>query len=137
LTDYVLDSFALTAYLQREEGGPIVADLFSRAQTGESRLFMSTINLGETLYVIYRRGGPGAFANVLNLVADLPIRFVDADLALSVIAARIKAVLPISFGDCFAASLAIERRATVLTGDLDFERMAHLVAVEWLPKARS
>ncbi len=97
---------------------------------------MTTVNLGETLYVTYRRRGPQGMVEVLNLVADLPIELVDADLPLTVAAARIKAVTPISYADCFAAALALHQQATVITGDREFERLTRLIPVEWLPGAR-
>jgi ribonuclease VapC len=133
VTDYVLDSFALTAYIQNEAAGPRVKELFQEAEAGASRLLMTTVNLGETLYIVYRRQGPNGLVTVLNLTADLPVDVVNADLPLAVSAARIKAVTPISYGDCFAAALALERDATVVTGDSDFRRLEHLIAVEWLP----
>jgi len=131
--DYVVDSFALTALVQGEPGGVRVRELLAEAQSGVSRLAMTTANLGETLYVTHRRRGPEGLVEVLNMVADLPVEVVNVDLPLTVAAARIKAVLPISFGDCFAAALALLREARVVTGDPDFQRLEGLVAVEWLP----
>jgi len=114
-----------------------VRELLSEAESGVSRLVMTTINLGETLYVSYRRRGPEGLVGVLNLTADLPIELVDTDLQLVVSAARIKAVTPIAYGDCFAAALALHRGATVVTGDREFERVQHLVTIEWLPGSPS
>ena len=136
MTDYVLDSFALTAYVQNEVGGKRVKELLDEADAGTTRLLMTTVNLGETLYIIYRRQGPNGFVAVMNLAADLPIDLVDADLSLTVSAARMKAVTPIAYGDCFAAALALERGATVVTGDPDFQQVEPQVNIEWLPGAR-
>jgi ribonuclease VapC len=136
VTDYVFDSFALTAYVQNEPAGVRVKEFLDEAKSGTSRLSMTTVNLGETLYVIYRRRGPQGLVEVLNLAADLPIELANADLPLTVTAARIKAVTPIAYGDCFAAALALHRGATVVTGDREFERLKHLITIEWLPGAR-
>ncbi len=136
MTDYVLDSFALTAYVQGEAGSARVKELFDEADAGASRLLMTTVNLGETLYIIHRRQGSNGMVQVLNLVADLPVEMVDADLPLTVTAARIKAVTPIAYGDCFAAALALDHDATVLTGDREFERLDRFVSIEWLPGDR-
>ncbi len=135
MTDYVLDSFALLALVQGEPGAARVQGLLSQAQSGAARLFMTTVNLCETLYVTYRRRGPDGLVTVLNLTADLPIEVVAADLTLAVTAARMKAVLPISLADCFAAALALHQQAPVLTGDPDFQRLAGQLRVEWLPTA--
>ena len=136
MTDYVLDSFALTAFLENEPGGVRVQELFKEAESGHSRLAMTVVNLGETLYIGYRRGGPTRFVDILNVVPDLPIEVVAADVPLTITAARIKAVLPIAYGDCFAAALALERKATVVTGDPEFQRLSHLVPIDWLPPPR-
>ncbi len=137
MTDYVFDSFALTAYVQDEVGGGRVRELLEEADAGASRLVMTTVNLGETLYVIYRRRGPQGLVEALNLAADLPIELVNVDVPLTVTAAQIKAVTPIAYGDCFTAALALHRGATVVTGDREFERLEHLITIEWLPGARS
>jgi ribonuclease VapC len=136
MTDYVLDSFAITAYIQNEPGGRRVQDLLIEGQENISRLLMTTVNLGEALYIALRRGGAASYVQVMNLVAGTPIEVVDADISLTVTAARIKAVTPIAFGDCFATALALEHSAIVVTGDPEFERVAHLVPVEWLPASR-
>jgi ribonuclease VapC len=135
VTDYVLDSFALTAYVQDEVGGARVRELLDEAAAGASRLVMATVNLGETLYVIYRRRGPQGLVEVLNLAADLPIELANVDLPLTVAAAQIKAVYPIAYGDCFAAALGMQRSATVVTGDREFERLERLIPIEWLAGA--
>ena len=126
----------MTAYVQGEAGGVRVRELFGEAESGVSRLVMTTVNLGETLYVSYRRRGPQGLVEVLNLAADLPIALVNVDLPLTVMAARIKAVTPIAYGDCFAAALALQRGATVITGDREFERLEHFITIEWLPGVR-
>ncbi len=136
MTDYVLDSYAMTAYVQGEAGGVRVKELIDEATSGACHVVMTTVNLGETLYVIYRRRGPEGLVQVLNLASDLPIELVDVDLPLTVAAARIKAVTPIAYGDCFAAALALQLAAVVMTGDREFERLERLVTIEWLPGAR-
>lgn len=134
MTDYVFDSFALVAYLQGEPGAARVNEIVEAAGADGGSLSMTTVNVGESVYIAYRRQGPQGVVRVLDLLASLPIEIVDADLQLSVTAARIKAVTPIAYGDCFAAALALERGATLLTGDPEFERLGGLVEVEWLPR---
>jgi predicted nucleic acid-binding protein len=131
---YVLDSFALTAYVENEPGRLRVSAVLEEARTGGSRVMMTTINLGETLYTMERRQGYGGVVQILNLVPALRIDVIDADLKLAVAAARIKAVTPISYGDCYAAALALEEDATLLTGDPEFQRLENVIRIEWLPQ---
>ena len=50
-------------------------------------------------------------------------------------AAHVKAHHAISYADAFAVALAQQMQATILTGDPEFGKIEHLVAVEWLPPA--
>jgi PIN domain nuclease of toxin-antitoxin system len=54
---YVLDSFALLAYLEGERGRPRVRELLAGAEAGVHAIFLSLINLGEVLYITERENG--------------------------------------------------------------------------------
>ena len=131
---YVLDSFALTAYLENEPGRLKVSEVIREVAAATSRALMTTVNLGETLYMMERRRGPTGLVHALGLVPQLGIEVIDTDLKLTVAAARIKAVTPISYGDCFAAALALEEDAVLLTGDTEFRRLQAAIKIEWLPQ---
>ncbi|MDW7761692.1 MAG: PIN domain-containing protein [Acidobacteriota bacterium] len=47
-------------------------------------------------------------------------------------AARLKAVHALFFADCFAAATAIRERATLVTGDREFEKLGRAVIIDWL-----
>ena len=136
MAKFIFDSFALTALVEDEPGRTRVSEIIEDARSGVSQIAMSVVNLGESLYTARRRRQEAGLVYVLNLFAGLPIELVNADLSLTISAARIKAVIPIAFGDCFAAALAIERSATLVTGDPEFERLSNAVTIEWLPQLR-
>lgn len=129
---YVLDSFALLAYLGDEPGGRRVYDLLIQAREGKCTLFLCTINLGEILYIVERRRGLTKAQQTQALIESLPITEVNADRSLVLDAAHIKAGHTISYADAFAAALAAREHAAVLTSDPEFENIATLVRVEWL-----
>jgi ribonuclease VapC len=52
---------------------------------------------------------------------------------LALAAAYLKGLHPISYADCFAAALAQQLDAAVVTGDPDFRQLEGRVAIEWLP----
>lgn len=54
---FVLDSYAILCYLNREAGYKRVIDLLTLAREGKARILLCTINLGEILYIIERRLG--------------------------------------------------------------------------------
>jgi ribonuclease VapC len=128
----VLDAFALLAFLQREPGHQRVRSLLDDAASERVLLSMCIVNFGEVLYCLERRQGTAAADALVANVRGLPFNLADADLGLTVSAARIKAAFPVSLADAYAAALAQRLNAAVLTGDPDFQRLEGGVAVEWL-----
>jgi ribonuclease VapC len=129
---YVLDSFALLAYLQDEPVAARIEQLLDHANKEKCRLFLSIINLGELLYITERRGGVAKAQDALALVQQLPIQVIPADEQLVFAAAHITANHPLSFADAFVVALAIQENASILTGDPEFRSVESLVTVEWL-----
>ncbi|MCK5411835.1 MAG: type II toxin-antitoxin system VapC family toxin [Gemmatimonadetes bacterium] len=132
MTDEVLDSFALLAYLGDEPGAAIVERVLASAGRETSRAWMTIVNVGEVLYVTERHRGPNAARDVIALMDSLAIRVIDAGRELTFDAAHIKANHALSYADAFAAALARRLGATLITGDPEFRRVESLVRVKWL-----
>jgi len=47
-------------------------------------------------------------------------------------AAGLKSVHPVTYADCFAAALGIRTKASVITGDPEFKRFGEMVKIEWI-----
>ncbi len=135
---YVLDSFALLAYLEGEAGMPRVRSVLEGAAAQRHTVYLSLINLGEALYITERGCGLVAARRTLGAVDELPLEIVPVSRATVLAAAHIKARFPISYADAFAVVAARERGGVVMTGDPEFGPLADagLVAVEWLPRRR-
>jgi ribonuclease VapC len=133
---YVLDSFALLAYLGGEEGQQRVTEILRQVEAQETQLHLSVINYGEVLYVVERERGLTEVHLTIAAIGQLPIEVVDADRRLTFAAAHIKASYPLAYADCFAVSLAQEKHAAVVTGDPEFKSVETLVDVEWLPQGK-
>jgi ribonuclease VapC len=131
---YVLDSYAVLAYLKEETGHELVLNRIEEAEEGRIRLFMSLVNLGEVLYIVERERGLFKAQEVLALIDELPIKMELVDRELTLSAAHLKARYPIAYADCFAAALAQQKEAMLISGDPDFEKLVDVVALEWLPK---
>lgn len=129
---YVLDSFALLAYLQDEPVAARIEKLLENAEKGKCRPLLSIINLGELLYIIERRGRVAKAQDALALIRQLPIDVVPADEQMVFAAAHIKANHTLSYADAFVVALAIQENATILTGDPEFQAIENLLTVEWL-----
>jgi ribonuclease VapC len=131
-TTFVLDTFALLAYLQDESFASQVEKLLEKASRDRSRLLFSMINLGELLYITERRGGVAKAQDALALIRQLPIELIPAEEQLIFAAAHIKANYPLSYADSFTVAVAMQEDAMILTGDPEFESVEKLVKIEWL-----
>lgn len=129
---YILDSFAVLAYLQAEPAGDKVKELLKQAQTGNVQVFMSTINLGEIIYIVERKLGADIAADTLQDILNLPIQLVDTNMERILAAAQIKAHHAVSYADAFAVSLAQELQGMLVTGDPEFKKVESLVDILWL-----
>jgi len=119
---YVLDSSALLALLQDEPGAQMVEDLIVDPD-GDTEVFISSINLGEVLYVMQRHFGEEATGRVEDAILSSPkIQIADASWDRVRSAARIKAIGGLSYAGCLGAALADEMDAYLVTSDPEFGR---------------
>ncbi len=128
----VLDSFALLAFWHDEPGADEVERYLRLAEEGGISLVMSLINLGEVLYLVERRYGGEQARQTLAFIQESPIQVYDASWERVLAAGHIKARHPVSYADSFAAALADELNATLLTGDPEFRSLEAIISVEWL-----
>lgn len=127
---YVLDAYALLAFLEAEKGGELVRNLL---QNPGARFYISAVNLGELYYILLRERGKDAAETVLNELSQAGnIRVAAATWQRAKAAGELKARGGISYADCFAAALAAERNAWLVTGDPEFRRVADRVKIFWL-----
>jgi predicted nucleic acid-binding protein len=131
---YVLDSFAMLAYFEAEAGGAAVRVLLEAARDRKATLGMSMINVGELYYILYRERGVDQAEVALSDLRALPITLYAATDERIVAAARLKAQHPVSYADAFAATLAQELNALLVTGDPEFKAVEPQVGVMWLPR---
>jgi ribonuclease VapC len=129
---FILDSYALMAYLADEPGQERVKNLLSEANENQCVLYLCMINFGEVLYMTERRRGLVMTQRVQALVESLPIEILDVSRNLVLDAAHIKAHYAISYADAFVVAAAQRETATVLTGDPEFRVVEEIVGVEWL-----
>lgn len=126
----VLDAFALLAYLEGKAGHIRVKEVLSSA---ESVVLINAMNLGEVFYILARsRGTRTAEFFLTNILPGLPITVLENPLDSVIEAAGLKALYPLSFADCFAATTAIREHATLFTGDPEFKRLEKAIDIDWI-----
>ncbi len=128
----VLDSFALLAFLRGEPGEEKIAALLERAGLRDEPVHMTEVNYAEVKYITIRKDGKDRWEEIAAVLPALPIQFHPATRALADFAADFKARYKISLADAFAAALAKERKAQLITGDLEFKALAKEIKIGWL-----
>jgi predicted nucleic acid-binding protein len=129
---YVLDSFAVLAYLDSEIGGERVQMMLQEASRGKAQVMLSIINLGEVLYITEREVGLVPAQAALAAIEQLPIEILPVTKEAVLAAAHVKANYPVAYADAFAIVAARESSGAIITGDPEFQAIQELVAVEWL-----
>ncbi|MGC1416988.1 MAG: type II toxin-antitoxin system VapC family toxin [Candidatus Acidiferrum sp.] len=127
----VLDASALMTFFENRPGADKVEDLIHLAVAGKRHLLMSVINWGEVYYSTWRAHGPGVARKIIEDIAQLPIELVAADLELARAAADLRANHKLPYTDCFAASLAADRSASLATSDKDFAAAEKRLDILW------
>ena len=131
----LLDSYALLAYLNKEDGFEKVRNVLANAQKSSRPVLMNELNVGETYYILYRKRGHEQAEYFLDTVlAGLPISMISNDFNAVISASKIKARHALSFADCFAVATAQRENAVILTGDPEFKNVEKFVKIDWLTK---
>jgi predicted nucleic acid-binding protein len=132
--EYVLDSYAILAYLEDEPGSGRVRELLEAAKNGKVHLYMCVVNLGEVMYIVERERGLLKAQETLARLNELPVDIMNVDSALALLAAHTKTEYSIAYADCFAAALAGLKNAILVTGDPEFGKLEpkNNVLIEWL-----
>ncbi len=119
-------------FLQSKSGAPKVNELLKEATGGRSQVLMSAVNYGEVYGTILRSHGPEKALMSMRAVDPLPIEVVDVTPQRAFRAADIKVKYKLYYVDSFAAGLAMEHRAALVTSDTDFRKLGHTISVVWL-----
>lgn len=113
---YVFDACAVIAFLQREPGAEVVAEILKDPQ---SRCLLHAVNACEVYYDIYRRDGEQDASALEGILATTGIELVETiPSALWRTAGNFKAEWRrVSLADCLALALAVLENGTLLTSD--------------------
>src|SRR3954462_10787660 len=112
----VFDSYALIAFFRQEPGYELIRELLVKIAADEIEGYITTINIGEVYYMICRKSNQKNAEIALDALLKFPLQIIEADLKLSLEAARLKAKYTLSYADAFAAALTIQKKATLITG---------------------
>jgi len=135
MANRVLDSWALIAFFEDEPAADEVEEILAQGSREKHRLFLTSINWAEVYYSTMREVSKDVAEEHAQVIANLPIEIVGIgdDLKLARQAAIYKATYRLSLADAFAAALAKEKKAELVTGNPEFKALEKEIKIHWLP----
>ena len=128
----MLDSFAIIAHFRDERGAEFKGNLLVASGRKDNPLHMNDVNYAEVKCSIVKKDGAQAWEEAAQILQSLLIDFHPTNRSLGDTAADLKARFSISLADAFAAALAKERKAELVTGDPEFKPLEKEIKIHWL-----
>ena len=132
---YVLDANALIGFFEnRYSAAQRVRHLLDEAVRQDAPLLMSAVNWGEVFYIAWRLHGEAKAWEAEARLQELPVTVISVDQERASRAGALKQKHSLGYADAFAAELAIERGAWLITADPEFSKVGKALAVYSLPR---
>jgi predicted nucleic acid-binding protein len=132
---YVLDANALFGFLEgRRKVAEKVRQLIDEARRQDVPLLMSAITWGEVFYIEWRWHGEVMAWQVEAMLRELPIAIIGVERERASRAGALKQKHGLGYADAFAAELAIERGAWLVSADPEFTKVGKALSVFPLPR---
>ena len=126
---FVLDTSALMAFIEREEGSERVRDILL-----SKSIIIPWLSLLEIVYISQRELGEEEALTRYALLKKLDAKIIwDADEALLLNAARIKSTHSLSLADSVIAAITTQHNAILLHKDPEYNQLQGVVDMEILP----
>jgi len=132
---YVLDANALIGFFEGRRGvSEKVSRLLTDALRQDSPLLMSAVNWGEVFYMEWRYQGEAKAREAEAILQRMPVAVIAVDRERATRAGALKQRHGLGYADAFAAELAMERGAWLVTSDPEFSRVGRGLSVYSLPR---
>jgi predicted nucleic acid-binding protein len=132
---YVLDANALIGFFEGRPGvSAKVSQLLEEAARLDVPVLMSAVTWGEVFYIEWRYRGELNAWRAESRLHELPIVVFPADQRRATRAGVLKQKHALGYADSFAAELAIEQGAWLVTADPEFAKVGKGLAVYTLPR---
>ena len=129
----VLDTSAIFAYLEDEQGADTVRDALRAAERGECSIAICFVSLTELRYILIQERDSTSADLAVAIVKSWPVRWVHSDEELCRLAAEIKAIHRLSLADSFVAATAKLNAAALLHKDPEFDALDGEIRLSPLP----
>ena len=128
----VLDASALLALFLDEPGAEKMEHLFHAASEADRPVFISAVNWAEVLYKMERKHGNAGLETARQFERTTPLEAVPVDRELAESAAHLKNEYDLGLADAFAAALAKNKKAELVTADHEFKSVEKEIKIGWL-----
>ena len=120
---YVLDTSAIVAFTDQEEGANEVERLLDAARADTCRLEACALSLMELYYVALQEKGEDEAAKLIALVKAWPVTWIYPDERILLQAGKLKAAYRLSVVDAVVAAVAKLHQATLVHKDPELEAL--------------
>jgi predicted nucleic acid-binding protein len=137
LKHYILDANAVLRYLESGpgDGSEKVLAIIEDTKRDAAQVWMSVVNLGEVLYVLMKTVDETTALQTIRSLQQV-ISIADADMERTTQAAMLKYRYKLDYADSFAAALAMEYNATIVSATPAFEKLERKLKWMKLPRFR-
>ena len=132
MSQWVLDAYAVIAFLENEPGAEKVEKILISGKDKEDALLMTAVNYGEVYYSILKERGKKVAEEEIKKIDTLRIEVIPVDASLAKIAGEYKASKKMSYADCFAGALAKQKNGYLITGDKEFKEIEQEIKMIWV-----
>ncbi|MCL0094427.1 type II toxin-antitoxin system VapC family toxin [Dehalococcoidales bacterium] len=129
---YILDAYAILAYLKDEAEANIITELLGRAKEGKAKVFINWVTMGEVYYITCRESNENLALAAIEMIKAWPVTLIACAEKEIITAAGIKANYTLSFADAIVAATAKQQDATIVTGDPEFKTLEETYNVKLL-----
>src|SRR5215470_6683958 len=129
---YVLDANALLTHVQNGPSAAKLDQLFEDAFLKKTSLLISVLQWSEVFYLLWRQFGESHARQTMDRLSHLSLQIVPVDLGVALKAAELKSTHGMPFVDCFAAALALQNEAVLVTSDTDFRKLGQHFRILWI-----
>lgn len=128
----VLETQALVTYFEDGEGADVVQTLLEKAASKDASLILSDVSYADLKQVIIGNHGELGWNRVATSLDSMPIELVPTTKSVAERAANLAAQYHLTLATAFAAALAKEKRAELVTGNRDLARLTSEIKIRWI-----
>ena len=128
----VLDSYSLLCYLEGAAGSQELIGVLQQARDSDKNIRVSAVSWGEVYAALERELGKSRTDDLMHALETLPVEVVDVDAATAKQAASLRVAKGLANEGSFAAALAKQRKATLVTGDRSLGKLNGEIKIKWL-----